>query len=132
MASATLSPYKNSTQTQAFVLTSQSSTGALYKASGRELACPYSVEVKRSLTPSGATSNDEVAIIVRRVERNVTTGKLATFVAKLTLSIPKDSSILTSSVNKEVIACLQSLLNEGTATEATLNNIGALLDGRDL
>jgi len=132
MASATLSPYKSSAGTQAFVLTSTSATGARYQVSGREIACPYVVEIQRKLTASGASTNDHVTVRIARTERNATTSKLATCQALLDISIPKDQSIIGATMQKEILSVLASLLNESTVMEATTVAMTALIEGRDL
>lgn len=132
MASSSLLPYKNNTTTQTFALVSTSATGAKYQLSGRSLANPYVIEIQRKLTPANASGNDHVVLRVARTEANATTGKLATFQVLLDISVPKDISVLTSAVQKEVVSSLTSLLNECTAMEATNANITSLIEGRDL
>lgn len=131
MASATLSPYKNNTTTQVFSLVSVLSSGARYMASGRAISSPYVIEIQRKLNPNG-TGNDHVGIRIARTEQNVTTGKLATCQFLLDISIPKDQSILTPAVQKELGSILASLFNESTAMEATTVALTALVEGRDL
>jgi hypothetical protein len=97
---------------------------------GRDLSCPHVLEIKRKLNPNG-TGNDHISVRIARTERNVTTGKLATCQVLLDYSIPKDTSILTQAIQKQIGACLASAFNEGTAMEATSVNLQALVEGRD-
>lgn len=131
MASQTLTLYKNNTQTQVFQLVGVSSDGARYMAAGRPIACPFVIEIKRKLNLAG-TGNDHVGVRIARTEQNATTGKLATCQYLLDISIPKDQSILTQVVQKELGAILASLFNESTAMEATTVALTALVEGRDL
>lgn len=131
MATPTLLPYKNNTTTQAFALVSESPNGAKYLVSGRPIGLPYTIEIIRKLTAPGAAGNDEVTVITKRVEVNATTGKLATFYEKRTISIPKDQTVLTPTVQKEVLSIGASLYNESTAMEATTTFITALIEGRN-
>lgn len=131
MASQTLTLYKNNTQTQVFGLASVVADGARYMASGRAIACPFVVETKRKLNLNG-TGNDHVSLRIARTEQNATTGKLATSQVLLDISIAKDQSILTPTVQKELVALLASALDESTAVESTTVNATALIEGRDL
>lgn len=131
MASSTLSPYKNNTTTVAFALVSESPNGAKYQVSGRDIGLPFTLEIARKLTQPGAAGNDEVTVIIRRIEKNATTGKLATFYSKHLISIPKDTSVLTQTVQKECLSLLASLFNESTAMEATTVFLTALIEGRN-
>jgi hypothetical protein len=132
MASSTLSPYKNNTTQETFSLQTVSTTGAKYLVSGRSLSQPYTLETVRKLTAPSASGNDRVEVRVTRSEANATTGKLATLVATLSISIPKDTSILDADAQAEAISILASLVNESTAMEATTVAITALVEGRDL
>jgi hypothetical protein len=132
MASATLAPYKTNAATQSFTLVSSGTTGATWKATGRDLSTPYVISVERKLSTSTSTTNDHIVVRIARTERNTTTSKLATCQVLLDVSIPKDTSVLTAAVQKEILSCVSSLLNENTAMEATSVNITALIEGRDL
>jgi hypothetical protein len=132
MASSTLSPYKNNTTQETFSLQTVSSTGTKYLVSGRSLSQPYTLEVVRKLTAPSASGNDRVELRVTRSEANATTGKLATLVGTLSISIPKDISVLDADAQAEAISILASLVNESTAMEATKVAITALIEGRDL
>lgn len=131
MASSSLTLYRNNTSTQVFTLVSVLSDGARYMATGRPIACPFVLEIKRKLNPNG-TGNDHVGVRIARTEQNVTTGKLATCQYLLDISIPKDQSILTQTVQCEIGALLASLFNESTAMEATHVALTALVEGRDV
>lgn len=131
MASSTLTPYCNNVATQTFILVSTTAIGARYMASGRAISCPYTIEIVRKLNPNG-TGNDHVGLRIARTEQNVTTGKLATCQFLLDISIPKDQSIITQVVQKELGAILASIFNESTAMEATSVALTALVEGRDL
>lgn len=132
MPSATLTPYKNNAAQTTFALVSSSPTGSRYIVSGRGLAVPHSLEIVRKLTTSGASGNDRIELRVSRVEANATTGKMATLVVTLSISIPKDNSILDATAQKEAVSYISSILNESTVMEATTAAITALIEGRDL
>ncbi len=131
MSSATLSPYKNNTTTTVFTLVSESPNGVTYLVSGRSISLPFTLTITRKLTALNAAGNDEVTIQIKRTEQNATSLKLATAFAKLTISIPKDQSILTATIQKELLAMLASLCNESTAMEATTNFLSAIVEGRN-
>lgn len=132
MASASLAPYKSNSATETFTSVGPIEGGYLFKVSGRGLATPYLIEVKRKFTSGSSASNDHTVLRIARTERNTTTGKLATAQVLVDISIPKDTSILTAAVLKEMLAVLSSLLNECTAMEATNAKITALVEGYDL
>lgn len=132
MASQTLSPYKNNTSTETFSLQSVASTGATYLVAGRALSQPYTLTIQRKLTAPSAAGNDRVEVRVSRTEANASTGKLATLTAVLSISIPKDISILDADAQAEAVSILSSLINESTAMEATKVAITALIEGRDI
>ncbi len=131
MSSATLTPYINNTTTQSFVLVSESPNGVKYLVSGRPIGLPYTLEISRKLTAPGAAGNDEVTIIVKRIEQNATTGKLSTFYDKRVISIPKDQSVITQAIQKQILSIIPSLSNESTAMEATTVFLSALVEGRN-
>lgn len=131
MSAASFSPYIDNTQTVVFTLASESPNGVKYLVSGRGISVPFTLEISRKLTASNAAGNDEVTVLVRRLEQNGTSGKLATMFAKLIISIPKDTSIITATVQKQLISIIASLLNQSTAMEATNTFITALIEGRN-
>jgi len=131
VAKSTIAPYRNSANSQSFSLVTTGATGSTWKVAGRDLALPYVVEIQRKLTSSGASGNDHIIVRVARTERNATTMKLATAQCLLDISIPKDTTLLTQTVQKEIVSILASVLNEETAMEATNANITALVSGGD-
>ncbi len=131
MSSATLSPYKNNTQTTVFTLVSESVNSVKYIVAGRPIGLPFSLEITRKLTAPGAAGNDEVTILIKRVEQNASTGKLSTFYEKRIISIPKDQSVLTPTVQKEILSVGASLYNESTAMEAATSFLTSIIEGRN-
>jgi len=132
MASNQLTPYYDSASTTTFKLVSSGNTGAEYQVEGRDLAAPYVVQIIRKKTAQNATGNDHVQIRVARTERNASTQKLATAQVMLDVSIPKDTSVITQTEQKKLLAILCSLLRDATANAATQANIAALVGGFDL
>jgi len=132
MASASLTLYKNSTQTEVFSLRTTGAAGANYTVDDRSLAQPYGVSIQRKLTAPSAAGNDRIEVRVSRVEPNATTGKLATLSATLVISVPKDQTVLDRTAQQEILAIVGSLIDENTAHSATVANIDTLLDGGDL
>lgn len=130
MASSSITPFKDASNQVTFTLASTSELGAKYMVSGRALAAPYVVEIKRKINPN-STANDHVQLRVARTEPNATTQKPATVQCLLDLSIPKDVSVLTPTLQKEIATLLMSLLRDGTLS-ATFVNVTALIEGRDL
>lgn len=132
MASSNLQPYRNNSNQETFVLANQSASGATYKVASRPLSQPYQISIERKLSAAGSNANDRVILKSLRTELNESTGKLATMSVKCEISIPKDDSVITKTVQAELVAVIASLLNEATAMEATKVNINALIDGMDL
>lgn len=132
MATETLTPYKNNTQTLSFLLQSSSSTKTTWLLSGRPIALPHTVSVERKPSASNAATNDHVIVRVSQMEQNPATGKLATLQVTLDISIPKDQSVIGIQSQREALAVISSILNENTAMEATYANITKLIEGRDL
>jgi len=132
MASSTLTAYRDGSDTVVFTLVSTSATGAVWTVSGRSLSAPYSISIDRKINSSGAMANDHVILRISETELNATTGKPATLAATLDISIPKDQSILTPTVQKYLLKRLASLLNDQSATAATFVSAVALIEGRDL
>lgn len=132
MASASLTLYRNNTQSTVFGLASQYVNGAEYKVTGRDLSIPYKITVERNLTSGNSVSNDRVSVRISRVERNATTGKPATASVTLLVSIPKDTSVLTQTVQKELLAQMCSLLNDNVAVGTTTVNTSNIVSGSDL
>lgn len=132
MASSSLTLYKNNTQTQVFDLQQTSAMMTKWIASGRSLSTPYFISVERKLANANSSSNDHIILRAGRTEANASTAKLATSLVTLDVSVPKDQSILTPTVQKELLSLVASALNEATAMEATSANITKLIEGRDL
>lgn len=132
MATDTITAYETNAATQSFTLAQVSKDSTTWIKSGRAISLPYKLEVIRKIGNSNASANDHVSLRVTRVEANATTGKLATFQVTLDISIPKDQSILSATEQKKAISLIASVLNEGTAMEATNANITKLIEGRDL
>lgn len=132
MATETLTAYEANVGTKSFALAQTGATKTVWIASGRALSTPFTISVERKLSPNNSPSNDHILLRATRIEQNVNTGKLATFQCTLDISVPKDQSILSPSEQKKVISVIASLLNEGTAMEATNANITKLIEGRDL
>jgi len=124
-----LTPYINNASTTTFVKAYDTTTGVVYLTSGRPIAQPFGLEIVRKHTPPSSPGNDQVQLRLRRVEQNATTGKLASFNVTLSISIPKDQTILTPTVMKQSVSAVASLLNESTAMEATNTFITKLLEG---
>lgn len=131
MASATLDLYKDNSSHEVFTLASQNSAGAKWLLPGRSLATPKSVEIARKIN-STSVSNDTVNLKLSQTELNATTGKPATFFIDGKISIPKDVTVITPTVQKALIAQFVSLLNDATALAATSVNRTALIEGRDI
>jgi len=131
MATTTLTPYIDQTTQATFNLVSSGSTGARWLAAGRSIAEPYSVELIRKIGPSSASANDHVLVRVQRTDRNTTTGKFATMSVTMDVSIPKDVSIITPTIQKNILGVMTSLLNEAVANAATTVNRTAVIEGRD-
>lgn len=132
MASASLSPFNSNAVSVSFSLVSTSATGASYQASGRDLSLPYKVQIDRKIGPSGAAANDHVVMKISRIEKNVTTAKLATGSVQIDISVPRDSAALTKVYIVEMLGIASSLLNDNTALAATSVARTALAEGRDL
>jgi len=130
MPTSTLNPYYDATHQGAFSLVTSSDKGALWLTSSRPLACPSSMEIIRKLTPPNSLANDHIIVRLVDTEQNATTAKLATFSATLDISIPKDQSVCTSTVQKIMLAYLASMLNDSAVMGATSVNRTALLEGR--
>jgi hypothetical protein len=130
MATSTLTLYYNNTQTQTFGLVSTSENAATWINSGRALSVPFSI--KQKVKVNKGVSNDEVLLTVSRTEANATSGKLATCLCEIRVSLPKDQSILTPTLQKEIISLAASALIDAAATGATSVNRAALIEGRIL
>jgi len=131
MASSSISPYRNNANTESFALVSSDTDGCTFKVAGRALANPYVFSVKRKVTAPTAKGNDHVVVRVARTESNAETGIPATAQVLLDISIPKDQTILTATILKELCSIISSYLNEETAMEATTANITTLIEGMD-
>jgi hypothetical protein len=132
MATATLTPYCHNGIATSFGLVSTSANGAKWMKSGRDIACPYSIEIQRKLTAPNANTNDHVVVRIAETERNATTGKLATGQILIDISIPKDSSIITAEYQQHLLGIASSLLNDSADLAATHVAQTALVEGRDL
>jgi len=130
MASSTLAPYRNNANQVTFNLVSSSVEGSLWRVSGRSIATPYGLELKRKINPG--KSNDHVQARVFCTERNASTSVLATAQISLDISIPKDNSILTNAAIIDMLGVCASLLNENVANNAGVTSRTALVEGRDL
>lgn len=133
MPSSTLTLYYgDSSSSLAFPLVSTSATGSTWRVASRGIGIPYSVTTQRKLGAPGALSNDKVTVQLKRVENNATTGKPATFVATLDLSIPRDTSIITLTEQARMVKFLTCIGWDNAAGAATVANATALLTGGDL
>lgn len=130
MASATLTGFLNNTSSATFNLVSTSENSARWIVSGRALSVPFAAQ-QRIKTNKGV-SNDEVTVSVSRTEANVTSGKLATCLCEVRISIPKDQSILTPTLQKEIISAAASILIDNAATGVTNANRTSIIEGRIL
>lgn len=130
MASSSITLYTSNSATQAFSLVSSSVNQTVWKAASRPLSNPYTVELTRKLT--NGTKNDHVTVRIARVEANASTGQKATAQVLLDLSVPKDQSILDTSVIVGMLGALSSMLNDNAALAATSANRSAIADGRDV
>jgi len=132
MASSSLTPKYDNTNSYTFALVSTGIDGATYKVDARDLALPMVVEVKRNLTSSNKAGNDHVVVRMARTERNAASGKLATAQILVDISIPKDTSIITQAEQVKLIGAMASLLNDSSALAATTVARTGLVNGRDL
>lgn len=132
MASSTIIPYKDHTTAVPFSLVSTSAEKTVYRVTGRSLGLPHEISVQRKIGGSGSKSNDHVIVRIARVEANAVTGIPATLLCSLDISIPRDQSVLTSTVQLEALGMLASLLDDSTAVAATTVNRSALIAGTDL
>jgi len=131
VASTTLDLYKDNSVHEVFSLASQNAAGAAWLLPGRTLSAPKVVSLSRKINPNNG-SNDTVSLKIALTELNVTTGKPATFSGELKISIPKDTTVITQSIQKGVIGELISLGNDCTANAATNTKVTALIEGRDI
>jgi len=132
MASATLQAYYDATLSETYSLVSSTANGSKWILPGQPIGCQKTIEIVRSLTPSGAMANDHVKVIMTNHGRNTTTGKIATSSISMDISIPKDQSILTETLMKQDLKELSSLLNDSRAGGATYNNALSLIRGTDI
>jgi len=132
MASSTLTPYYDHTQSTAYALVSTSVNGSMWKAAGRSISEPLSIEIIRKFGPPSSLANDHVLLRLSQTNRNSTTGKLATLSATLDISVPKDTATLTADSVKYAVTRLASLIYESTVLPTTSVAVTALVEGRDL
>ncbi len=130
MPSSTLTLYRDNTNTVAFNLVSTSEYFAKWIVTGRALSVPYSVT--QLVKPSKGAGNDLSYVTIARTEANATTGKLATCLVEVKLSAPKDQSILTPAVQKELISLAASALIDGRTSGTTNTNASCIVEGRIL
>lgn len=128
MPASSLVLYKNNTQTTTFALAASGSDKVSYLEGGRPMSTPHSVEISKKL--SNGASNNLVTVVTKRVERNATTGKFATFQIKMEVSVPQDQSVITNAIVTEELGMVSSYLNDAVALEATSANRTALSEGR--
>lgn len=131
MASATVTLYKSTSGTVEFSLVTTGKEQTTYRVAGRSLATPLSLEITRKIGPSGASANDHVIVKLTQVERNETSQKLATASATLDISIPRDTTAVSTTKVIELLGMMSSMLNEGATIPYALNRT-ALVDGRDV
>ena len=129
MATSTLTLYKDNTTTVTFNLLSTAELFAKWIVSGRALSTPFAAFQKIKLNKG--VSNDESYFTVSRTEANVATGKLATFLCEVRVSIPKDQSVLTPTVQAEVISLAASALINAAPTGASTSR-ATIIEGRIL
>lgn len=132
MASATISPYYNNTTTQAFALASEGENKCKYVVAGRPLNQPWSIEIERIISAPSSRGNDRVLVTQTRVEPNSEAGTLATMRIQTSLSIPKDQTVLSLSVQEQMIGVMASVLNEFAAVSSSVTNREKLLTGINL
>jgi len=132
MASSSLTPKYDNTNSYTFALVSTGVDGATHKVEGRDLALPFEVNVQRKLTGGSKTGNDHVVVRMARTERNATTAKLATMQVLVDISIPKDTSVITQAEQLKLVGAVASLLNDNAALQATTVARSALINGRDI
>jgi len=133
MASSTLDLYYDNTGHYVFNLASQSEKGPKWLYStARPISQPLSVEIIRKVGIAAANANDHVLLRYTRTEPNAATGKFATYSVTVDISIPKDQSVLTSTVMTQGLGMVASLLNDSTAMAATAVNRGKLIGGLDI
>jgi len=132
MASSTLATYYDATNHTDFALVTTGATGGKWAVAGRSLSEPYSLEIQRKIGPAGALANDHIVLRLIRTDKNATTGKPATYSITMDISVPKDNSILTETVQKYILKQFGSVINDCAAMVGTYTNAVALLEGRDL
>ncbi len=130
MASTTLILYKDNTTTTTFNLLSTAENWAKWIVPGRTLSTPHFAQ--QTTKVNKGSSNDESKFLVSITAMNATTGKPATFLCEIRLSIPKDQSVLTPSIQKEITSeAVSAFIGTGGATGADTNRT-SILEGRIL
>jgi len=130
MASANLSLAVAGATRVTFQLVSTSLNKTAWIVSGRKLATPYQISIERKLV--SGKGNDQVILRVLRIENNATTGLPATALVTLSASIPKDQSILTTDVCKQLLVVVGSFINDFADGSATTSAATSFLEGRDV
>jgi hypothetical protein len=130
MASSSITLYSSNAASQAFSLVSSSVDKTVWKVANRPLSNALQLELTRKLT--SGNKNDHVIIRLSQVEANATTSQKATAQVLVDISVPKDQSILTPTVIVGLLGMVSSLLDDGTALQATSANRSAIADGRDI
>lgn len=128
MPASSLVLYKNNTQAVTFPLAASGLDEVSYLEGGRSINEPHTISISKKMAKGAA--NNLVYVTLKRVQRNATTGKLATFQVKVEISIPQDNSILSNAVNVEELSLIGSYLIDAAATGATTVNRTALIEGR--
>lgn len=111
MASSTLTLLNLADGNQVYSLVGATSDGAVYKMATQELSTPRTLSFQNKLGVVGSLGNDVVSISLSDSRQNATTGLVKSAVAKLTVSIPRDSAI-TSAIVVDLLCQMASLLSD--------------------
>jgi hypothetical protein len=132
MPSSSFNAYSSDTVYSLFGLVSSQANGAKWQVADRPIACPHSIEIERKIGPSGSNANDHVILRARLADSNDETGKISTAVVTLDISIPRDTTAVSSSDVRNLVAEVGSVLRDSSVMEATLSNISNLVSGSDI
>jgi len=132
MASASITTYKNNTQTYVYTLVSQSADTTVWKIANRTLGEPMTLSLQRKVGPTGSKTNDHIILRSSRTDKNATTGLPATCSITLDVSIPRDNSIITAQAQTDLLQSVASIINEYAANAATQVNAGKIVGATDL
>lgn len=134
MSSSSLAPKYSEANVTTFALVSENAAGAKWLVASRPLANPQSIEVIRKIGNQNSNANDHVILRSVRSETNATTGKVATAVVSVDISIPRDTATVTQLMINRMIGELVSLLNgfSSTELETSRSEIISLLSGGTL